>query len=635
VKSRHLIIAAVALGIAAALVLLLVTTGGDPDPEAEAPPERDDDTRSTELTPPSLDPPTTGAPPPAPDLAQVELVGATVEIDADLGHGAFAGTVVNWGNSTPVPGAELTFLHQGSTVSVRSDPTGRFVFRPEAAGRYRLAVATADGFLPYAPELGRSPIELVARAHKRVSGILVYLTPAIEYTGVVVNKRGEPVAGATITRAGAQLDSAMIPLDSTFRSGADGTFTFHAFDDTVFEARHPVAGFGRGVLGGPEQISRRMEIKLVAGARPPSGAIAGEVVDESGRPIGSAVVRASPATGDDPVPPVEVETGADGRFELRGLDDRLYAVSAAAEGRATGTARAKPGAPALTIRLADGAIIRGEVVDAGGAPVPSFTVVARRVTGALDRGPGQLASVFDGDGAFEIEGLEAGEYAVVASAAGHAPSGEVKTEAVDPADARPISIRLPRGGTLAGQVIDAKSRAPLENARVSTESRMGIGAAATPAIASAVTGADGRFRLPGLTPGKTSVNVAAFAHHAEIVTGIDIPAAGVAGPITVELEPAADGEKPRTEFAGIGCAIGAASDGFRVSRVFPGSGCEEAGLAVDDVIVAVEGVAVVDLGFEPALQRLRGPEGTQVMISLRRGEDPPRDVTITRRKIAL
>jgi hypothetical protein len=275
------------------------------------------------------------------------------------------------------------------------------------------------------------------------------------------------------------------------------------------------------------------------------------------------------------------------------------------------------------------------VVDAGGAAVPSFIVAASRVTGALERGPGQMASVFDGDGGFEIDWLEAGEYAVVASAAGYAPSTEIKAEAVAANNARPISVTLAEGARLSGFVVDAETKEPLESARVSTESRLGIGSTATPVIASAVTAADGSFTLRGLAPGTSSVRVAAFAHHAKIVTGIEAAAGAEIGPMTIELAPAAEGEKPKTEFAGIGCGIRAADDGFKINQVFPGSGCAEAGLEINDVIVAVEGVPVVDLGFEPALQRLRGPEGTQVKVSLRRADDSAREVTITRRKITL
>ena len=632
---RWIIVAAVLLLGLAALLIALMTLGGKGEGEGTAPGGE----KPQHAGPPRLERP--GPPieaPPAADLGQVELVPAEVAIDPDLASGAFEGVVVSWGSGKPVPDAELTFGHEGAAVSVRSDATGRFRLEPPAVGRYRLAVVNAEGFLPYAPELGSSPIELVARPRKRVSGIRVYLTPAIDYTGVVLDAAGKPVAGAEVIRVDGNAASALFPLTERFTSKADGTFVFHAFDDTVFEASHPEAGYGRGILGGAEQISHRLEIRLSPEGERPKGSIAGVVVDESGQPIAGAKVVAllDQLDGSRSESPVrEARAGDDGRFALSGLDARPHSITATAEGHARNTVVARPGEKNVRIKLAAGLVITGRVFDAGGAPVPSFTVVASKILGPLERGGGELASVFDGDGVFEIGGLDAGEYAVVASGAGHAPSAEVKAVAAAAGDAEPITITLPRGGALTGQVLDAASGAPLENARVSTESRMGIGAMATPAIASAVTGADGRFRLPGLAPGKTSVNVAAYAHHRKLLTGIEIVDGADVGPLRIELEPTRDGEKPRTEFAGIGCAIAAAGDGFRINKVFPGSGCEEAGLERDDVIVAVEGVAVVDLGFDPALQRLRGPEGTRVRVSLRRAEEPIRDVIITRRKITL
>lgn len=634
-KRRHIVIAVLLLlGLVAGLLLISTMGGGDdaPDDDRFA---KEEKSVQQHAGPPRPEPPPTG-PPPAADLAQIELVAAEVAIDPELAGGAFEGVVVNWGTGKPVPDAELTFMHAGSTVSVRSDPTGRFRFEPPAPGRYRLAVASADGFLPYAPELGRSPIELVARPRKRVSGILVYLSPAIEYTGVVLDASGEPVEGAAIVRADGKGESALIPLTNRFTSKADGSFTFHGFDGTVFEASHPTAGFGRGELGTAEQVSHRMEIRLTSGARRPEGTIAGVVVDERGQPIAGARVRAAvDDASQEPIPTREAETGDDGRFSLSGLEARAHAVSAAAEGYARRGTSAKPGQTNVRIELPASAVITGRVVDAGGAAVPSFTVVASRARGPLERGPSDSVSVFDGDGAFEITGLDAGAYAVVATGAGFAPSAEVVVTARRPDDAEPVTVALRPGGVLVGRVIDAGTRAPLEKARVSTESRTGSGATATPAIASAVTAADGSFRLPGLAPGKTSVNVAAFGHHTKIVTGIEVAGAGEVGPLTIELEPTKDGEKPKTEIAGIGCAIGAVGDGLRVSEVFPGSGCAEAGLEIDDVIVAVDGVAVIELGFDSALQRLRGPAGTTVQVSLRRAADPTRDVTITRRKITL
>jgi len=68
-------------------------------------------------------------------------------------------------------------------------------------------------------------------------------------------------------------------------------------------------------------------------------------------------------------------------------------------------------------------------------------------------------------------------------------------------------------------------------------------------------------------------------------------------------------------------------DGLRIEGVFPGSGAEAAGLAVGDLIVAIDGVPVANLGATVATDRIRGTAGTRVTLTVRRdGHDAQRSV---------
>lgn len=62
------------------------------------------------------------------------------------------------------------------------------------------------------------------------------------------------------------------------------------------------------------------------------------------------------------------------------------------------------------------------------------------------------------------------------------------------------------------------------------------------------------------------------------------------------------------------------SGGLRVIEV-PEGPAREAGLEVDDVIVAIDGVPIDDLPQREVVAMLRGPVGTLVQLTVRRGDE--------------
>ncbi|MCA9675585.1 MAG: PDZ domain-containing protein, partial [Myxococcales bacterium] len=90
-----------------------------------------------------------------------------------------------------------------------------------------------------------------------------------------------------------------------------------------------------------------------------------------------------------------------------------------------------------------------------------------------------------------------------------------------------------------------------------------------------------------------------------------------------------------------GARLAADGDALRVLGVIAGGGAAEAGLVEGDRIVTVDGTAVTALGLDGAIQQIRGPVGTQVVLGIEPGAGadggasggPRRDVTVTRRKI--
>jgi RNA polymerase sigma factor (sigma-70 family) len=549
------------------------------------------------------------------DAARAPTTGqerATVESVSAPG-GAVAGRVVNWSTGDGVEGAELVFDGPDGVITVRSDAAGGFELAPAGPGRFRLAAVTKPGFLPYAPEWQHSTISVETRADRRVGGVTVFLFPAVDYVGVVVDAAGAPVAGAAVRLAGSPLgEQAIERLVTEWTTRADGTFSFNAPDLTVFEAVHG-GRRGRAILDGDVALTHRMEIRL--GDLPAADrTITGRVVDERGGAVADALVRAVAASErpDDVHAPAFAVSGADGRFVLERLEPIDYEVSAHADDRSPALVdRVAGGTRDLTLTVGGGAAIAGTVTTTDGAAVPAFTLLVYRRAGAR-RDLLVARSIVDPSGRFAVA-IGAGDYELIAAASGLAPSAPTPASAGD----RGVRVVVSAGAILRGTVVSAAGGAPLEYARVMREATGG-GASPQPANAGTVTRADGTFELAGLPPGPVAIMVSAGNHHPRIEAGFVARDGEELGPVTIALAPVAPGERPQLELVGIGVSMVADGDAARIDRVIPGGGAALAGIVAGDRIVEVEGVPVAELGLSGAVARIRGVAGTTVRLALSR-----------------
>jgi carboxyl-terminal processing protease len=87
-------------------------------------------------------------------------------------------------------------------------------------------------------------------------------------------------------------------------------------------------------------------------------------------------------------------------------------------------------------------------------------------------------------------------------------------------------------------------------------------------------------------------------------------------------------------FTGIGAELGSDEDD-NIVIVAPLSGypAAKAGLQPKDVISAVNGRVTTGLRLDAVVRQIRGPADTKVTLTIIRGNQPPRDITITRAKI--
>jgi len=576
-------------------------------------------------------------------VAPIRMSAATVTVDRASIHGSMEGRVLSWVDSAPVAGAELLFEHGSATRAVRTDAEGRFRYEAQAAGPHTLAIVTADGFLPWAPEWGHSPIRFEARAARRIGDVIVYLVPAIEYLGVVTDARDRPVPGARARVLGNFAgEQALVPLAETHVSDREGHFTFHAPDDAVVEAHHPDHGRARAVVDFAAQVSHRVLLRLgtADAGMTADQQIAGLVIDATDQPVADALVRAFADRAEEPGPETPARATAqgatepDGTFTLRGLDHGPHTVIVTAAGHRTETREGiASGTRHLVVQLGSELRIRGRVLDGNSdTPVPAFSVAAQRVVGAIERQTAAVLSVYDADGRFEIGGLGRGTHEVIVTAHGRAPA---HTEAItlgagarEPAE---ITVRLGRGGSISGDVVTGDG-SPIEGARVSVEGYLGDGSSAVPLVQSALTDVRGRFSLGGIAAGQRSVTVAAAGHHGRILSGLAVIAGRDHG-VHVELTPTRRGEEPGLELFGIGAVLRAEGDAIVIRGLVEGGGAAEVGLVEGDAIVAIDGVLASGLGFDGAIQRIRGPEGSSVRLRLRRLDGRVEDVAVPRRRI--
>ncbi len=97
-----------------------------------------------------------------------------------------------------------------------------------------------------------------------------------------------------------------------------------------------------------------------------------------------------------------------------------------------------------------------------------------------------------------------------------------------------------------------------------------------------------------------------------------------------------DATAPLEGYSGIGAWVNTEGEFLTITEPMKGSPAETAGVKAGDQIIAIDGVDMTGTLAELARQKVLGPAGTQVVLTINReGVEQPFDVTVTRAQITI
>ncbi len=321
-------------------------------------------------------------------------------------------------------------------------------------------------------------------------------------------------------------------------AAADGSFVLEELDVGRWTVVVSAEGYREARVGGIEVEENRttggVEVRLSQGS-----AILGTVVDDSGRPIIDATVSAA-ASGESrrrmrPFGAPTARSDADGAFELSGLTEGPYAVTASHVDFADTSESVDlgDGVTQVTLRMPSGGVLAGTVVAQDQNPLPGAQVVlsvagdTRTMARFSDQG-----AVTDQAGRFKFDHLVEGRYTVQATyREGASPSVDVVLGASERRE--DVLIALDAGATING-LVSGLSELELSMVQIwaSGEDRYSAGAN---------VGGDGRFELVGVPTGQLTIrasvgNMASGDSRNTMVRAI-VPEGALDVPVEVVFEP--------------------------------------------------------------------------------------------------
>jgi protocatechuate 3,4-dioxygenase beta subunit len=328
-------------------------------------------------------------------------------------------------------------------------------------------------------------------------------------SGVVTDTSGQPVENANVTARWMDDGGRSRFKSKTAKTGANGRYKLGGLSDAPLRSLWSNAkGYtSKERSGGAAPGDTGVDFVLEK-----AGTIVGKVLLEDGTPPLTFWVKVHREAKEEReswmsrAGPEQTSTDPAGNFTLEGLGTGSVTLEAVSKGKVPArksgvTVVSGQVADAGTLTLLDGRTVRGRVLAAAdGSPVAGATILASqardamamRLAGAMGMG----TAMSDGDGSFEISGLESRPYRLSVNHPDWAPA-ESKIDVPEGEDPPEQAIRLSRGGTLTGTVRNA-AKQPVAETRISLMQEAFDGRSAT-------SGPDGRYIFEKLPAGTYSV----------------------------------------------------------------------------------------------------------------------------------
>ncbi|CAI8837735.1 carboxypeptidase regulatory-like domain-containing protein [Methylocaldum szegediense] len=312
-------------------------------------------------------------------------------------------------------------------------------------------------------------------------------------TGLVLEQ------GSYVPMAGAVIRLLRTP-SAEGATGADGRFTLSGVTPGTYTVEVGLSGYATvSVANVAVSAGNTANLgNIILGVDATAAVLRGKITDgNTGAPLSGATVTLSGAATGSAV------SDAEGSFQLGGLPAGAVTIDVGKLGYGSVTAAATLAANTVTLfspslypegTTPTTASLQGQVTDAA---------TGEAIGGATVAAAGRTATT-DASGKFSLTGLAAGSISASVNAAGYAGATLTGTLVNGVNDAG--VIRLAKLGasatTVSGTVRDAATGEPIAGATV----RVQDGAAA------AVTGADGRYQLAGITSGSFTLNAGAAGY---------------------------------------------------------------------------------------------------------------------------